>query len=58
MRSMEEESSPAAVEVTRMIYNALQRSGPMMPIPRAKEALGIEDQLCERNHPMAKPNGG
>jgi hypothetical protein len=34
---MEEESSPAAVEVTRMIYNALQRSGPMMPIPREKK---------------------
>jgi hypothetical protein len=29
-----------------------------MPIPRVKEVLGSEDQLCERNCPMAKPNGG
>jgi hypothetical protein len=38
-----EESSPMAAEVTRVISGERQRSGPVMQIPRAKEALGSED---------------
>jgi hypothetical protein len=47
-----------AAEVTRVISGERQRSGPVMQIPRAKEALGSEDQLCERNRPMAEPTDG
>jgi hypothetical protein len=54
----EEESSPAVVEVACVIYGGRRRSGPMMPIPRAKEALGCEDHLCKRNRTMAEPNSG
>jgi hypothetical protein len=53
-----EESSPPTVEVACVICGGRRRSGLMMPIPRAKEALGSENQLHERNHPMAEPNGG
>jgi hypothetical protein len=52
-----EETSPMAVDVTHMIYAGRRRSGPMMPIHRAKEVLLTEDQLCKRNRPMAEPNG-
>jgi hypothetical protein len=53
-----EESSLVVAEVARVICGGWRRSGQMMPIPRAKEALGCEDQLCKRNHPMVEPNGG
>jgi hypothetical protein len=51
-------SSLAVVEVIHVICGGGRSSGPMMMKPRAKGALGSEDKLCERNHQMAKQNGG
>jgi hypothetical protein len=49
-----EESSPKAAKVARMVCGGRRWSGLMMTIPRTKEALGSEDQLCEKE----LPNGG
>jgi hypothetical protein len=54
----ENESSPAAADVARVIHGGGQGSGPMIPKPRAKGAQGSEDHLCKRNCPMAGPIGG
>jgi hypothetical protein len=56
MRSKVKGSSSAAVEVIRVIRGGGRSSGLMMMKPRAKGALGSEDNLCERNHQMAKQN--
>jgi hypothetical protein len=54
MRSEDEGSSQVAAEVVRMIHGGGWSSGLMMMKPRAKGALRSEDNLCERNHKMAK----
>jgi hypothetical protein len=52
------ESSPVAVDVTRVIHSGGWGSGLMIPKPRAKIAQGSEDHLCKMNSPMARPIDG
>jgi hypothetical protein len=53
MRSKDEGSSSVAAEIIHVICGV-----PMLTKPRAKGALGSEDNLCGRNHQLVKQNGG
>jgi hypothetical protein len=54
MRSEDKGISPVAAEVIRVICGGGHSSGLMTTRPRAKGALGSEDDMCERNRQMAK----